>query len=395
MLMDELELKYDILSIQERLKERKAKGVSVVNGCAGMLFDESGELVKYDRVVTYIKKNLDRHLGYPATVGSSQFAEGALKWLFKDFYKRINKLHHVEFVTTIGGTGALSACFHDFSDDGAIAISDICWPNYYTIAEENKVPIQTYNMFIINKSDLVAMKNLLDDLVQEYKKVLLVINDPCHNPTGYCMSETEYITMMNIIESYKGKVSVLFDVAYIDYSPFPYHLFKLLSRKKYSFDTFIAFSCSKSFGLYGARVGGLAMILDHSNKSIVQKYKIYARGTISCPNGAVAGPIEKFFESHTATKLVWSEIKRYQALIAKRAEKFLKCLDDLHIRYVPYSAGFFMIFKTEDAYEMCKKLEELDIYFAPIDKTHIRVALSGMTLKEIDLFKERMLKLNA
>ena len=56
--------------------------------------------------------------------------------------------------------------------------------------------------------------------MQQQKKVVAIINDPCHNPTGYSLSDDEWNAVIDVLNelSKQGPVILLNDIAYIDFA---------------------------------------------------------------------------------------------------------------------------------------------------------------------------------
>ncbi len=52
------------------------------------------------------------------------------------------------------------------------------------------------------------------------QRAVVIINDPCHNPTGYTMTKQEWKQILDGFNqlSEKGKIVLLHDVAYIDFN---------------------------------------------------------------------------------------------------------------------------------------------------------------------------------
>ena len=73
-----------------------------------------------------------------------------------------------------------------------------------------------------NKYNLPALKAKVNEILGKQKSLLLMINTPAHNPTGYSLSEEDLQGVIDIIkEATAGTdktVTLLLDVAYIDYA---------------------------------------------------------------------------------------------------------------------------------------------------------------------------------
>ena len=115
-----------------------------------------------------------------------------------------------------------------------------------------------------NKYNLPALKAKVNEILGKQKSLLLMINTPAHNPTGYSLSEEDLQGVIDIIkEATAGTdktVTLLLDVAYIDYAGEKEEvrkIFKKLSNLPANILSIVAYSMSKGFTLYGQRTGAM------------------------------------------------------------------------------------------------------------------------------------------
>ncbi|MFW6285333.1 MAG: aminotransferase class I/II-fold pyridoxal phosphate-dependent enzyme, partial [Bacillota bacterium] len=160
-------------------------GESVVNGAFGTYFNEEGKLHTFDTVYELFDK-VDRveKAKYAAGIpGPSAFRDGVKYWLFERFGVDLES----DVIATPGGTGALSSTVKNTLAPGETVIQpDVGWGPYKTIAAQHHVNIETYTLF--NKEDqfnFQSFKTVTSRVMEKEGKVLVFINDPCENPTGY------------------------------------------------------------------------------------------------------------------------------------------------------------------------------------------------------------------
>ena len=108
--------------------------------------------------------------------------------------------------------------------------------------------------------DVAALARSLEGLAARQKRVLLVLNDPCQNPTGYTMTAGEWDAVVDVVAALARRtpVTVLIDAVYADFAPAgwaPPHA--AMARLAESADVLVAWSASKSLTAYGLRVGAL------------------------------------------------------------------------------------------------------------------------------------------
>lgn len=396
-------LKSDILKLSAIAKEDKLSGNHVINATIGTFLNDDKTINTVSAVIESINKYLPSNLGYPAITGHIAYKEGLLKWFLKDHYQEINDNYYLPFTATIGGTGALSLAFNLFLDvDDTVLLPNIMWSNYKLIAKKAHIKHDTYQLF--NDNNKFNIDDLCNKII-EYSKlqnnVLVVINDPCQNPTGYSLDDEEYQILVNKLNDLSKdiNVTIIFDIAYLDYdsnNKQMHRVFKYVTENETAFLSVFAASCSKIFGLYGSRVGALFSI--NKNQEFSNDFSVslesQIRGTYSCPNGPAIISLGYLLTKDFSNKIE-EEIYQNTIILKERTHYFIKLLKQHNIKYLPYVNGFFVTLKVSDAYKICEVLKQQHTYVIPLSQDLIRVAVCSLNKDEIDeLIKKLNLILN-
>lgn len=362
-----------------------------INATVGTLYGEDGKIIAFDSVFKpYDQISSAIKAAYAQNFkGNPDFCQAITKWLIQD--KKVVLKH--DFIATPGGTGAISLVFNNFLEKGdPVLIPDIAWPVYHLMAQENELKTVFYNLFKGQKFDIDGLKKLILDNLQQKDKLILLINDPCQNPTGYSLSNNEWqeiVTFLNSLPENK-KIILLNDVAYIDYS--------LQKDSRLFLDSWnelhknilalIAFSCSKSFTSYGLRVGGLFFL--HQNEDIIHSISNVldrqARATWSNVANAAMKNIAHIIQNPVA---YLNEKKKAVTLLQERANLFKKEADLCQLAYYPYKEGFFLTLIHDQPIKYQKALMEHHIYTVRVPKG-IRIALCSLSLKQISGLAKRL-----
>lgn len=383
--------KNDIIAINNMAKADKAKGNKVINGSIGSFLDDEKKLGAVEIINEALREHITDRLGYPSVYGDEEYLDQVNKWIFGHKKERIDSLYHVFTGATIGGTGAISVAFNLFLEpQEAVLLPDVMWTNYKLIAKKANDDVVLYNMFNKeDKFDIESVRECIEKQFEKKERVLLVINDPCQNPTGYCLDEKEYDALFDMLneEGKKGKLTVLFDIAYLSFYAVDGHscvLIDKLCEKKTTFLPLIAFSCSKVFGLYGMRVGALlALALDEDEyNEIHSAFGAQARGVYSVSVGAAEYAVSTVLENRDLRHRLLDEINTNRVILKERGETIVKELEKAGIKHYPYGSGFFITIKVDDAFSVFEKLKAEHIYVVPMNEKSIRIALSGMTKDE-------------
>lgn len=378
-----------VFAIVNKAKEaKKTYGEdAVTDATIGSLYTEAGELAALDCVFDSLK-NLDNKVlaSYAAGfTGNPDFRQKVIDWVL-DGNSRLYK----EVIATPGGTGAVAMTIQECLDPGqTVVLPEIAWGSYNLMAQMNNLEVAKYSLFDGDRFNMDSFREVCTKTMEKQNRLVVVINDPCHNPTGYSMTREEWEEVIAFLNgcSKKCPVVLLNDIAYIDFA------FGQKEAKKY-FSVFddisdnmavvVAFSLSKSMTSYGMRCG--AAILMAKNPEIVNQLKTVfekdARATWSnVNNGAMAmfvDVLDNRLEDYDA------ERQKYVALLKERSEIFRNEADAAGLAYYPYREGFFVTLSMDndlrDRYH--EALMENNIFTVKVNKG-IRVAICSMPVSKV------------
>ena len=278
-------------------------------------------------------------------------------------------------------------------DEGETALtSDWYWDPYSVLCQDMGRKLDTYTMLDENnKYNLPALKAKVEEILSKQKSLLLIINTPAHNPTGYSLTEDDLQGVIDILKAAtegNGKTAtLLLDIAYIDYAGERQEVrkfFKKLSGLPENILTIVAYSMSKGFTMYGQRTG--AMIGVSSSKAVIDEFKginqYTSRATWSNINRPAMKTLATVYKDPQLLAAVQKERNDYYQMIKARADLFMKEANECGLKCLPYIAGFFLSIPDSDPEAVCNKLHEDNIFAVPL-KAGIRIALCAVPLKKI------------
>lgn len=382
------DLNYDILSVSDRAKKDLANGNNIINGSIGVLLDENKKIVSFEGINKIIKKNLEKYLDYSTMLGREDFNEGILSWIFEDKLDYLKSKNNLVVAATSGGTDAIFTLFSILKKSHTALLPNIHWPNYDQIAKQAGINLKTFSRFKNNNS--FNFDDLEKTILNIEGKILLSINDPCHNPTGYCLSDEEYIKLFELVNKYEDKIDLLLDIAYIDYSSKKAQIISFISKNNLKSNLYLAISCSKSFGFYGLRLGALCLISKGETNEIKNNIKATIRGTISSANNVAMGSLAEFFNNKNDKESVKTKILIEGNRVNKIGKSLYEILSKKGFEVLPYKEGFFLTFKMKNAKEFLKKLEEKHIYFTLSDEETIRIAICSLSIEDLKVIETEL-----
>ncbi|WP_237886301.1 amino acid aminotransferase [Pseudomonas sp. PGPR40] len=258
-----------------------------VNLGVGVYCDEEGRIPLLRAVVEAETIRAAQHVsrGYLPIDGIAAYDQAVQKLLFGNDSPLI-AAGRVITTQAVGGTGALKIgadFLKQLLPNAVVAISDPSWENHRALFETAGFPVQNYRYYDAATHD-VNRAGLLEDLNALPSGSIVVLHACCHNPTGVDLSPADWKNVLDVVKA-KGHVPFL-DMAYqgfgdgIDEDAAAVRLF---AESDLTF--FVSSSFSKSFSLYGERVGALSIVSDSREESarVLSQVKRVIRTNYSNP----------------------------------------------------------------------------------------------------------------
>jgi len=376
-----------IFALNTEAKARAAKGEKVVNATVGALLDDDGRLAVLDGMSAAIREVSARDAaGYAPIAGSAPFLKGVAADLLGDRAMAVE----TAAVATPGGTGALRHVIASFLEPGqALLTTSFFWGPYKTLADENGRTLRTFRQFDEQgRLDLEDLDRKLGQIVEDQGRALLLVNSPCHNPTGYSFDAGEWRALGDIVarRSAAGPITLCLDVAYAKFGDGSLDLAieEMLRLPPSVLPTF-AWSSSKSFLQYGLRVGALVAV--HRDVELVRRVQnalSYAcRGTWSNVNAAGMIAIGKVFGDKAQREAIDQERAQWASVLKSRVARWNALARPAGLKYPRYDGGFFTTVFTERAHEIAEALKVDGVFVVPQEGA-LRVALCSVAERDIE-----------
>ena len=189
-------------------------------------------------------------------------------------------------VQSLGGTGALKvgADFIATLSPGApVLISDPSWENHQAIFTRAGFAVGAYRYYDA-KAKTVDLDGMIADLEAAKSGTIVVLHACCHNPTGYDLNPEQWDRVIRVIMD-RGMIPFL-DMAYQGFGAGVAEDGAVISRfVEAGLPVFVSTSFSKSFGLYGERVGALHIACRDVEEArrVLSQVKICIRTNYSNP----------------------------------------------------------------------------------------------------------------
>jgi aspartate/tyrosine/aromatic aminotransferase len=386
-------LESNILQISQEAKAAKKKYSDVIDATVGMLHREEGNVFRFDVVDDVLHHLNDAETYHYAPVrGTKDFTEGVFDWVFGENAEMIRKNFKYSVIPTTGGSGAISNSFYNFNDfNQKVLLPNYYWSPYQNFALEANVDLKTFLMYDeFFKFNVADFKEKALDLAKEQGRLCVLLNDPSNNPTGLCMTKSDWqevVKTLNEINKLDIPTILIHDIAYIDYqmkdSKYSREIFEAYKDLDEDILAIVVFSGSKTFSLYGFRVGaqiGLSKsqeVVDHFVR--VGDYSV--RGRFSSVSQPGINTIGKIFSNPDHKNRFKAEVSVATKLLKDRASLFLEEAEKNELNILPYCGGFFVSIPTKNK-NIFKDLVDDHVYVIPMQDI-IRVAISSLSLQDI------------
>jgi len=189
-------------------------------------------------------------------------------------------------VQALGGTGALKLgadFLKRFSPDAQVWISDPSWENHRALFESAGFKVNVYPYYDAATRG-VNFAGMLAALKEMPAGSIVLLHACCHNPTGADLSDEQWTDVIQVVTQ-RGLIPFL-DMAYQGFGDGIEQDGKVVRRfAETGCPLFVSNSFSKSFSLYGERVGALSIVAVSSEEAarVLSQLKRVIRTNYSNP----------------------------------------------------------------------------------------------------------------
>ncbi|MGY8905561.1 MAG: amino acid aminotransferase [Burkholderiales bacterium] len=258
-----------------------------VNLGVGVYFDDNGKLPLLQCVQAAEKLMSDspKPRGYLPIDGIAAY-DSAVKNLAFGAGSEAVTSGRIATVQGLGGTGGLKLgadFLRHLNPKAAVLISDPSWENHRALFTQAGFEVQTYPYYDA-ASKGVNFAGLLGALEAAAPGTIVVLHACCHNPTGYDITPAQWD---QVVATVKARQLVAFlDMAY---QGFGYGIAEdgqaVAKFVAAGLNVLVSTSFSKSFSLYGERVGALSVVCNSKEEAdrVLSQLKIVIRTNYSNP----------------------------------------------------------------------------------------------------------------
>ncbi|MBU9224880.1 amino acid aminotransferase [Burkholderia multivorans] len=287
----------------------------------------------------------------------------------------------------LGGTGALKIgadFLRTVNPNVKVAISDPSWENHRALFEAAGFEVVAYPYYDAATNG-VNFEGMLSALNGYAPGTIVVLHACCHNPTGVDLTEAQWQQVVDVVKA-RNLVPFL-DIAYqgfgesIEADAAAVRLFAAADL-----NAFVSSSFSKSFSLYGERVGALSIITSSKDETarVLSQLKRVIRTNYSNPpthGGAVVAAVLASPELHAAWVQELGEMRdRIRAMRNGLVERLKASGVDRDFSFINAQRGMFS-YSGLTAAQVDRLREEFGIYAVATG----RICVAALNTRNLDV----------
>ncbi len=295
---------------------------------------------------------------------------------------------------TLGGTGALKVGA-DFLKQvvgcSDVWISDPSWENHRGIFANAGLKVNLYPYYDPETRG-IAFDRMVDQLKVLSKQSIVLLHACCHNPTGVDLNEDQWRIISEIIVD-RGLIPFL-DIAYQGFGSSlddDGRVVRLFTEKCKSL--VISNSFSKSFSLYGERIGGLSIVSGSAEeaKRVQSQLKRLIRTNYSNPP-IHSGALVETVLADSDLKRQWdTELRGMRERIKRMrldlSTNIAKLCPDVDFSFITEQKGMFS-YSGLTREQVIKLREEHSVYAVESG----RICVAALNSKNIEIVSEAISK---
>ena len=260
---------------------------SKVNLGVGVYYDDNGKLplLKCVQAAEQLMAQAPKARGYLPIDGLAAY-DSAVKSLVFGADSEPVKSGRIATAQAIGGTGGLKIgadFLRKLLPQAKVMISDPSWENHRALFLQAGFEVESYPYYDAAKRG-INFGGMLAALNAAPEGTIVVLHACCHNPTGYDITADQWNEVIAAVKA--RKLTPFLDMAYQGFGHGIQEDGAVVGKfVNAGLSFFVSTSFSKSFSLYGERVGALSILCESKEEAdrVLSQLKLVIRTNYSNP----------------------------------------------------------------------------------------------------------------
>ena len=340
-----------------------------VNLGVGVYFDDDGRLPLLDcvREAEHHMMEAPKARGYLPIDGMAAY-DNAVKNLVFGAASEPVASGRVATVQGLGGTGGLKIgadFLKRLNPQAKILISDPSWENHRALFTQAGFTVETYPYYDAPRR-AIDFDGMLGALSAAPAGTIAVLHACCHNPTGYDLTPDQWEQVVEVVK--QQRLVPFLDMAYQGFAQgisddgLAVHKFVAAGL-----ECFVATSFSKSFSLYGERVGALSVLCADKEQTarVLSQLKVMIRTNYSNPPIHGAMVVAMVLDTPKLRARWEEELKQMRERIKLMRQRFVQQLNAAGVTqdmsFITAQVGMFS-YSGLSREQMVRLREEFGVY---------------------------------
>jgi aromatic-amino-acid transaminase len=353
-----------------------------INLGVGVYFDDDGKLPVL-RCVAEAERQLlasPKSKGYLPIDGIAAYDQAVQALVFGADGEPVRS-RRVATVQTLGGTGGLKVgadLLRKLNPDAEVWISDPSWENHRALYTQAGFGVRSYAYY-----DAATRGVRFDAMLQALQEMatgsIVVLHACCHNPTGCDLTPAQWRQVVQLVAS-RGLMPVL-DMAYQGFG----------SGIAEDGAVVVSTSFSKSFSLYGERVGALSVLCGDADEAarVLSQLKIVIRTNYSNPPTHGASMVALVLNTRALRAMWEDELAGMRERIRDTRHRLVQRLQALGVKadlaYITSQVGMFSYSGLST-----QQMQELRDEFAVYGLDSGRICVAAINSRNIDAVSQAL-----
>ncbi|HWP20733.1 MAG TPA: amino acid aminotransferase [Burkholderiaceae bacterium] len=366
-----------------------------VNLGVGVYYDDNGKLPLL-KCVTEAEKQLveaAKPRGYLPIDGIAAYDKAVQGLVFAADSEAVRS-GRVATVQALGGTGGLKIgadFLKKLAPQAKVLISDPSWENHRALFENAGFQVGTYPYYDAGRRG-IDFDAMLAALRAADAGTIVVLHACCHNPTGYDLTPSQWQQVIEAIGA-RGLVPFL-DMAYQGFGEGIAEDGAVIDQfMQAGLQIFVSTSFSKSFSLYGERVGALSIVCSSKDEAdrVLSQLKRVIRTNYSNPPTHGAQVVSTVLTT-PALRQTWEDELAGMRVRIKQMRQLL--VEKLRVAGVTQDMGFITQQKGMFSYSGLTKdqMQRLRSEFGVYGVDSGRICVAALNTKNIDYVAQSIAK---
>ncbi len=350
-----------------------------VNLGVGVYFDEQGKLPILQCVLAAEKQMAEapKPRGYLPIDGIAAYDRAVQELVFGADSAALRD-GRIATVQTLGGTGGLKVgadFLKRLNPQSKVLISDPSWENHRALFLQAGFEVESYPYYDAATRG-IRFDAMLAALQAAAPGSVVVLHACCHNPSGYDLDAAQWAQVVQVLKA-RGLVPFL-DMAYQGFGDGIVEDGAAVQMfLGAGMDFLVATSFSKSFSLYGERVGALSVVCESKDEAarVLSRLKVLIRGNYSNPPTHGAQVVSMVLTTPALRRLWEEELAGMRVRIKRMREALVQRLAEAGVKqdmsFILRQKGMFS-YSGLDTAQMQRLRSEFGVY--GIDSGRICVA---------------------